>query len=579
MKKILGIDIPDLTGLGPVELRALADQLKAAAKARFAASRADGATEADAITPAVAAEIREAKNFASQATEAAVAKEAEQAAFESEVADLEAEFADDAEDADDESDGEDEPEAAAESDNADDAEENEDEPETVTASWSPSARGVAARTKGGSEKAPPTPKRGNSYADAGFRATSAAGGMAQGDEFTSFKQLGEVLAEAGMSIAGSGGQRFAVAKLHGNFSEEQILRGDENDSAKLGGSDPFSPESQAVVAALCAPAEPTYDLATTSSLVRPFKGSLATYRPMRGQVSVYPTPKLGDIVDGRGIWTATDDANPTAEKEACATIDCANSEVYKIWGVYRCLTVKNMLAMTFPELVEAYLNRLGAATARLAETTLIDAAEGSANTVQVSASQVNDFGAAQNLLDTILLATSVYREEERYGDQQFDAWIPRWALVQLKRDVARMRRTSGSFRDRLPTTAEVNGVLADAGIDVTWTYESASTWPEVDYLDITDGEADLPELPQTTKFLFTPKGNLRALDRGDLSIGVAPGNIYRDNDSNTRNEFTIFQESFEGLLDLGAQNWVVGLDNFVPNGVQVADAEGTTVGS
>ena len=41
--------------------------------------------------------------------------------------------------------------------------------------------------------------------------------------------------------------------------------------------------------------------------------------------------------------------------------------------MWRCLTIKNLMALTFPELVDAILNRLGSLHARLGEVTLLDA--------------------------------------------------------------------------------------------------------------------------------------------------------------------------------------------------------------
>ena len=37
--------------------------------------------------------------------------------------------------------------------------------------------------------------------------------------------------------------------------------------------------------------------------------------------------------------------------------------------------------------------------------------------------------------------------------------------------------------------------------------------------------------------------------RGELAIGVTGNNIYRDNQSNSRNEFTMFFENFEGIVN------------------------------
>jgi hypothetical protein len=240
-----------------------------------------------------------------------------------------------------------------------------------------------------------------------------------------------------------------------------------------------------------------------------------------------------------------------------------------MYGVYRCMTIKNMLWMTYPELVEAYLNRLGALTARLGEEAMLDAFIGSPNTKAVTLDvAANKQGASINLLATLINLTALAREEERFDDIQFDAWLPRWVVPALKIDLLRQRRTSGRLGDRIPTTLELERAMSDSGIDVTWTLDYAETWTPASFL--TEGDP-IPAFPVDIPGVIAPKGNLRALDRGDLTIGVAPGNLYRDNTSNSKNEVTLFQESFEGVMDLGATNYAFTVENVCLNGAQTAD--------
>ena len=136
----------------------------------------------------------------------------------------------------------------------------------------------------------------------------------------------------------------------------------------------FEPDE--ITAALCAPATPYYGLACANVLRRPVFNSLPQFQAPRMKVSIPESPSLSDIVTGVGQWTAEDDADADAVKLACQTIACGTPTEYVMYGVYRCLTIKNMLAMSNPELVEAYLNRLGAAHARLAEQLLLNAMAG-----------------------------------------------------------------------------------------------------------------------------------------------------------------------------------------------------------
>lgn len=69
---------------------------------------------------------------------------------------------------------------------------------------------------------------------------------------------------------------------------------------------------------------------------------------------------------------------------------------------------------------------------------------------------------------------------------------------------------------------------------------------------------------------------MKALDRGELTIGVTNGGIYRDNASNAVNEFSIFRENFEGLIDFGAKSLAITINGACPGGAQTADVESIT---
>lgn len=579
MNKILGIDIPaDLGALSPDDLKTLASSIRDAAKALVAGE----------VTPAQLAEIKEARAKADEFATAADEKVAEQEAFEAEVAAERAALADDqADDADAADKDEDADKAASAEAEVDedgkvkaeaDAGETEGaaDKEAVTASaWRPTAAGAAAEQP---VRRTPAPQRRphRSFGDVPWLATAGIDGKQTGEAFGSVLEIGEALADKWGEIAGSPNAKVPVARTFAKFKPEQILDGDMADNyAKFGGTDPLNMDPEAITAAICAPAEPLYELATTSSTARPVKASMATYNPRRGNVTVYPTPKLASIDDGpggdgRGIWTQANDANLSDTKVACARIACDTSDPYGIWGLYRCMTIKNMMAMTFPELVDAYANRLGALTARLGESTLLDGMIGSVNakSVTIDASS-NGFDGGINLWTTIVNLLAVYREEERYADRQFDGWLPRWTIPALQIGQLRQRRTSGKVADRIATEAELTRMLRDLGLDVTWTLDDASTWTSVEHTGA-DGDP-LPDLPHELSFIVTPKGNFRVLDRGELTIGVTTNGIYRDNVSNSKNEFTIFQEGFEGILDFGATTYVPTISGLCFNGAQTAD--------
>lgn len=569
MNELLGIQIPeDLSALTPDDLSTFISDLKGAIvtalSGEVTVDVADQAEKADAL-------IAQADTIATERAEAEAALSARREALLSKFSedDADAEGDEPAAEADADEDGEDEADEAA----------AEDEQEAVTASaWTPS---LGAVTKTAPQAKAPAKPSFRSFEDVPFKAVSSINDVQAGDEFESKAQLAEALIARFETISGGSDSKLAVARLSANWKPEQLLSEDAAENiAKFGGLDVSAPAfAQGITAAFCAPTEPLYDIATSSSTARPVKGSLATYRPKRGSVSVYPSPTLSDVDDqntdgstGFGIWTSADDSDAEATK-ACATIPCSTPVLYEMYGVWRCLKVKNLMAMTFPELVDAILNRLGALHSRLGDVTLLDGMLASVNTYAMTAT-ANAYGASINVLTTLLNAVEIHRDEERYDSgQRFDAWMPRWVGTAMQIDLANQRREGGSLRDRLAPMSDVNAALSGAGLNVTWTLDGASTWANVP--NAADGQA-LPTLPTNIDLIMTPAGNFRALDRGDLTIGVTNGGIYRDTTTNAKNEFAIFQENFEGLVDFGARTYALTIEGVCTGGAQTADVTSIT---
>lgn len=565
MNEILGIAVPaDLGALSSDELRSFARDLRAAAKAA-----AEGDVDPSTLSEikAATAKIDEVRGLLSDRDAADAALAAEREALLAELGADDPDFSDETDEGDEPDEDED---AEAGEDEGD--EDEGDEPEAVTASaYRPRAAAIAKHSDKGSDKGRPA-TAGLTFP--GFKAKAGVPGFSAGQQFGSANDLGQALIDAWNDVQGSGGGKVRVAYLEGKFAEEQQLTDDyQANVAKFGGVDPLHPAPDALTAAICAPRENIYESvnAVTSSTARPVWSSLAKYRPARGGVSLYPTPKLSDITDGRGIWDRADDANAEAVKEAAATITCGSPENYDIYGIYRSLTVKNMMQLTYPELVLAYLNRLEALQASLGEVTLLDGMLSSVNLKALTAT-ANDFGATINLFSTILNLTAIAREEERLGDQMFDCWLPRWVLPALQIDLLRQRRTSGRLSERIVTRAEIVSAFNEFGLDPIFTMDVATSWDAVP--TVNDGDS-LPALPTNVDFIISPKGNFRALDRGQLDLGVR-NNIVRDNDSNARNQFTMFWESWEGLMDFGAVSYGMTIEGVCLGGAQTADVTAIT---
>ena len=396
----------------------------------------------------------------------------------------------------------------------------------------------------------------------------ARGGVTEktgGEGFSSWLELAETLIDVGKSMSPSSNQKFQVAFVPGNFDDAHTLG--ENFTQNLR---KFEPE---IMAEMCAPAEPQYDLDCWNTDRRPVRGSLASYKPdARGAVTIYPSPSLADITGqsplGVGVWDNADDislqgTDPSSKE--CAVITCAEPTLYRLYGVWRCLTVQNLLAMTFPELVEAYLNRLAASHARLAETQLLEAMGTSA--VAVTQSDLG-YGSSVSITSTIMNMLALHQETERWDNGENDAWIPRWVRYAMKMDIIRRRNTSGSAID-VPADSVIDSMFMDAGVTPHFFIDTPS-WASAIPAVQTGGVLNL--LPSSVEMVIAPRGKFAVMDRGELSIGVTGNNLYRDNTSNSKNQFTFFFENFEGLVDTNScPAYLLTIEDLCHNGIQIAD--------
>ena len=506
----------DLSTLEIKELTALKREIKTVAKTALAELRAEPDAER-------MAEVRDALAKCDE-IDAAVAAKRELAALEALA------------DADDE----DEETEEVSDEAADDTEEVETEEETEEPSTEAAAKTPAARKGFGVAPAGEKTPKPKFATPSALVAKEEGAGVKPGDRFESWKQVAELAAHTHSRLSADSGRRFEVASIKANYPAERQL--DENPLFNLAKF-----EQDEITAAMCAPLPPVYELTGANTTRRPVFASLPNFQAPRGGASIYPSPSLADIEvannKGVGIWTSVEDANTNATKNACQTIPCATPTEYRIYGVYRCLTVKNLLAMTFPELVEAYMNRLHAAHSRLAERTLLEAM-GNATTL-INAPRLG-YGGSVSITTTILNYILLYQELQRWDiEGELEAWLPRWVVLAMQMDQARRRNDSGAPLS-IPSEAQIVQQFRDAGVNPHF-FIDTPTWatpiPSIQVSNV----LGLP--PQAIDILIAPRGKFAVMDRGELSIGVTSNGLYRDNTSNNRNEFTMFFENFEGIIN------------------------------
>lgn len=529
--------------LSATELRALAGEIR---------------TAFEALGDDIDADTRELALTAVEARKALLVEAVNKEAFAAAQADLENETDDDTDDdadlgddTDDDSTGD-----AADDDATDDADEDDLADKTP-------AKTTGTSTDLGAKPAavPAVP----ALKPDAILASEDVAGLKAGQRFQSWGDLATALLDVAETVSPSATRKHHVAHVKGNFTEAQQLGPNMVSNLKM-----FDTEE--LTAAFCAPAIPVYDMACWTTDRRPVRGSLPQYRAdQRGSVSIFPSPSLSDITDqspnGVGIWDSDDDDSQTGTDPSikeCAVIECGTPSVYSLYGVWRCLTIQNLLAMTFPELVEAWLNRLAAAHSRLAEVQLLEAMGTEAVAV---AGETLGYGAATSITTQLLETLALHQEQERWDGDTMEGWMPRWVRSAIKMDVMRRRNDSG--RPTTVSDAEVDAMFRNVGVNPHF-FIDTPTWaaavPAVHNAGVKNN------LPGTVDILLAPRGKFAVMDRGQLNIGVTGNNIYRDNTSNAHNQFTMFFENFEGVVNTDScPAYLLELPNLCYSGVQIAD--------
>lgn len=459
--------------------------------------------------------------------------------------------------------------------------EDEEVEEAVTASAAAPARRRRAKAGELNDSAPPTPAPPASPDELAqvFTAVGGQSGIAPGAPFETMDSLGRQLLAAWRNIDGGAAAKIAVAQVEGRFDERAVLA-----PGTLMPIDPGNPESvNALTAGFdCVPREPIYGpLGCGSSLARPVADSLGTMKAPRGGYSVYPSPRLADVSDadedgdGTGVWTRDDDGDANAVKNACAVIPCGDPEDYDIYGVYRCLTVRHLHNITHPELVTAYINKLGALFSRLADSTLLNSMLASPNVVNVTKDLSGEAPLSANVrvMDFFLEALSIYREQERYDSVEVETWLPRHVQTLLIRDwLHRSNNAVNNPADLIASVSDLNSMLADAGTSIHWTLDVADEWDKI----AVQGPGELVPHPSQVDGLFSPRGNFKRLDEGVLQVGVTNRQPW-DLDDMRRNQFTMFWEIFEGIIDMGCPSWAFSIGPVCPTGIQYAGLDPSDV--
>jgi len=406
-----------------------------------------------------------------------------------------------------------------------------------------------------------------------IRARDGIGGRAPGETFDGWTDVAEALVARAGTINPATDQRHEVAYIDAQYPAERQLSTDPLHNMRLLQNLGF--EGPELTAALCAPLTPYYGMSCENTLRRPVAASLPGFQAPRGGVSIMPSPSLSDVSQA-GIWTHEDDDADLDEVEnqkPCDVIECGTPEDFIMYAVYWCLRIKRWTALTFPELIEAYLNRGLASRARVAERQLLDGMGAGVPTIDTPEL---GYGSAVRITTQLLNYFSLYREQQRWDNEPFNGWAHRYLLDALRIDQSRRRR-DGSWQ--IASEAEVNARFADVGINMTWTLDAATWMTSVPALTTaqspsTSALGSLSPLPSEAEILVAPVGKFAMIDRAQVGVGVTGNNLYADNTSLARNEFTFFVESYEGIVDTtSCPAHILHFEDLCHNGQQIADIE------
>jgi hypothetical protein len=178
------------------------------------------------------------------------------------------------------------------------------------------------------------------------------------------------------------------------------------------------------------------------------------------------------------------------------------------------------------------------------------------------------YGSSVSITRTVLNMLALHQEEERWDNGEMDAWLPRWVRYAMKMDIISRRATNGGSI-QVPSDGTIDSMFRDVGVEPHFFIDTPS-WATAVPAVQTGGVLNL--LPDSVEMVVAPRGKFAVMDRGELSIGVTGNNIYRDNASNSKNQFTFFFENFEALVDTNScPAYLLTIEDLCHNGIQIAD--------
>lgn len=346
------------------------------------------------------------------------------------------------------------------------------------------------------------------------------------------------------------GDEIIVASIEANYPTERQLSADNaaENMAKIQAV--ASPEAVTASGGLCAPLEPYYGIQVISAAHRPVRDALPKFAADRGGVRFQPPPKLSQLTNSIGVYTAAadaltytvDGAGGTTIFKPCLHVTCGVEQSVVVEAITRCLTFGNFGARTYPEQVEAWLALAIAAHARRAEGLLLDAIDVASTQVTAAA----NYSAVRSLLSQVDQAVAAYRSRNRTApDMALRIMLPDWSKELIRADLARGFR-GGDLDPLSVSDGQIVEWFTARSVTPTFYVDSAANSGQVFGAQ---GAGALTAFPSTVVWYLFVEGSFVFLDGGTLDLGLV-----RDSTLNKTNDYQIFAETFEGVAFYGVES-------------------------
>lgn len=489
----------------------------------------------------------------------------------------------------DDGDQDDDGDATDEGEGDDPAADDTREPETVAASAGRPARPGRTPLAQLNRHRPRHTDPDASQDDGGLRqvlsASPGAPDRQSGATFTDLDDMAGSFAEAARRLASTHmppGQRVHLARITTPHPEDRQLGDDARanmariDTVRAAGvaghraaqrnGDGF--ESLVAAGGLCAPLEVRYEVETFGDDYRPIRDGLARFGAVRGGVRWIPGPVLADIGTGGSPgdtdaaisqWTMTNDeaADPDTPGtfKSIQRVDCDEEATAILYTVVKRLEVGNLMGLTYPERVRAFIDLAGVAYSRFAESLLWGRIVALSTAVTGFG---NVLGSARDLLAEIDAAAWAVRNRNRVPQTTpLRVILPDVVIPHIRTDLA--RELPGSAQERLAVAqAEIDRFFDARAIAVTLSPDIVTAGAQ--------SAGALAPLPESIPWSISLEGTFSFLEGPSLDLGFEAGTPIRDTHRNAVNDYELFAESTEQVAKFGSPQALVVTSTLVPTG-------------